>query len=69
MPQAQQQEILDAAQYENFFRNLAEIVHADNMSADEKKEAVLSMARQGDESDFSNLSEFTSWFTDDDFKS
>jgi hypothetical protein len=59
-------EILDNAQYNNFFRNLAEIVHADFPTVADKKQALYDAIENNDPSDenvdLANLEEFISWF-------
>jgi hypothetical protein len=60
-------DILDDAQYQNFFRNLAEIVNSGLPTAKEKKEALLQeMANRDDTFDIDNynLCEFVSWWQD-----
>jgi hypothetical protein len=60
-------EILDDAQYQNFFRNLAEIVNSDLPTVKEKKEALLQEMANRDgtyDQDNYNLCEFVSWWQD-----
>ena len=57
--------ILDDAQYNNFFRNLAELVYSDNFPTwQEKRDALISQIKESENSshDLINLSELVSWF-------
>ena len=58
--------ILAEAQYQNFFRNLSEIVHSDLPTVEDKKAALMAMINDPDndnsEDDLNNLAEFVCRF-------